>query len=82
MGNGPWVHDRLMRNRHGRVVEDEMLTAKQAGELLKCSKSNLYKLIDVGMLPASKIGEKRGYRIRKSDVCDLLNKNADLILET
>lgn len=45
-----------------------LLTVREAAELLKCSATNVYSLIDSGLLPVVRVGNAKGYRIDPNDI--------------
>jgi len=45
-----------------------LLTIKEAAERLRCSQTNVYGLIDQGLLPYIRVGNAKGYRIDPRDL--------------
>ena len=54
--------------------EPDLLTRKQAQELLHVGKNTILNLIHDGYLPAMMIGN--GYRIKKEDLIDFVEKTS------
>ena len=52
----------------------ELLTLKEASEILKCHPNTLRQWDKKDILPAIRIGEKRVRRYRKSDIIKLLSQ--------
>ncbi|MDL1953044.1 helix-turn-helix domain-containing protein [Candidatus Uhrbacteria bacterium UHB] len=50
----------------------ELLTLKEASEILKCHPNTLRQWDKKGILPAIRIGEKRTRRYRKEDILKFL----------
>lgn len=46
----------------------QLLTVKQAAACLCCSQTNVYALIDAGVLPVVPVGRNKGYRIDERDL--------------
>lgn len=56
-------------------MKDEVLTLKEAAEMLKFSYEQVRRMVVDGTLPAFKTeGERSHYRILKSDVIKMLQK--------
>lgn len=53
----------------------ELLTLKEACEVLKCHPNTLRQWDSKGILVAIRIGEKRVMRYRKEDILKLLNNS-------
>jgi len=49
------------------VLEEETLSVAEAAELLKVSKSTLWRWIDRGDLPAYRVGRRR-IRLKRTDI--------------
>lgn len=47
---------------YDRSAEGRLLTVSQAADLLSCSRSWVYRLIDEGRLKAIRIGSRKGLR--------------------
>lgn len=59
-----------MRSRNGRVADDERITTGEAARILGVSQRTLTRMLDAGMIPYTRMGE-RSYRfLRLSDVTD------------
>lgn len=56
---------------------DRLLNVQRVRELLQCSRSHVYNLVDNGTLVAIKIGKVRGIRIYESSVERLLGSLYD-----
>lgn len=52
----------------------ELLTLKEASEILKCHPNTLRQWDKKGILPAIRIGEKRTRRYRKEDLLKFLGE--------
>ena len=51
------------------MPEDKLLTVMEVAERLGLYKGSVYKMIDLGMLPAVKVGPNEGaIRVRESDL--------------
>jgi len=59
------------------TLKDRLLTAKQVCERLSCSLRHVYNLIELGHLPAFKIGSRNGFRIRESKFEEFLKKREE-----
>lgn len=53
-------------------MEQEIMTVSQVAKYLQLSEMTTYKLVQEGRIPAFKIG--RHWRVKKSDLTDLINK--------
>ncbi|OLO38965.1 DNA-binding protein [Alkalihalophilus pseudofirmus] len=53
-------------------LEHEILTVSQVAKYLQISEMSTYKLVQEGRIPAFKIG--RHWRVKKSDLADLIQK--------
>jgi|SRR5690554_686993 len=60
----------VLANYQPKEKEDELLTADEASEMLKVSRTVLWRWDVKGFLPAVKVG--RFVRYRKSDILELL----------
>ncbi len=45
-----------------------LLTVREAASRLSCGLTNLYALIDEGLLPVVRVGKAKGYRIDVQDI--------------
>ena len=45
-----------------------LLTITEAAQVLGCSESNVYSLIESGKIPYVAVGRKKGYRIASDDL--------------
>ena len=69
------VHSKIYERSRPKVDRDKkLLTVLQVSVRLNVSRSQVYKLIEAGDLPAAKMGEKKGFRVRESVVDDFLEK--------
>lgn len=55
-------------------VLTELITLKQASELLKCHPNTLRKWDEKGILKAVRIGQRGDRRYKKEDIIKLINK--------
>ena len=56
---------------HGKSdFDDEILTTEEACKLLRISRQTIYKLVDQGKLPGTKIGQS--YKFLKSELIGFL----------
>jgi excisionase family DNA binding protein len=55
-------------------ADEELITVKEAAQLLKCKDSYIYTLMRRGKLPTVKLG-RRFTRIRKADVLALIQQH-------
>ncbi|MCP3941687.1 MAG: helix-turn-helix domain-containing protein [Desulfobacteraceae bacterium] len=49
-------------------TRDKLLNVEQVRKRLECSRRHVYNLIDRGDLPALKIGNRQGIRVKESAV--------------
>jgi excisionase family DNA binding protein len=52
---------------------DEMITLKEARELLKIGRNTMYKLVRLGQIPARKVGAE--WRIVKRNLIEWMNSS-------
>jgi excisionase family DNA binding protein len=67
----------MRREKRQTVKAPELLTVREAAEYLRISEQMVYRLIEAGTLPASKLfpnRKKARYRLLKSDVDALLKR--------
>ncbi len=55
-------------------LRERLLNVQQVAERLNCSRSQIYSLINLGELPALKIGGRNGVRIKESKLDAFVNK--------
>ena len=53
----------------------ELMTLKEASEVLKCHPNTLRQWDEKGILVAVRFGERKDRRYRKDDILKLLNQN-------
>ena len=63
-----------MKNAKNNKEIPELLTLKEACEILKCHPNTLRQWDKKGVLPAIRIGIKKIMRYRKNDIIKLLNQ--------
>lgn len=64
-----------MKNTKNNKKIPELLTLKEACEILKCHPNTLRQWDKKGILIAIRIGVKKVMRYRKEDILKLLNQN-------
>lgn len=47
---------------------ETILTVKDVCEMLKCGTSHVYNMVNSGKIPAFRLGDRKGIRIKESDV--------------
>ena len=55
-------------------TKDRLLNVNQVRERLNCSRSQVYNLINMGELPALKIGGRNGVRVKESKLEAFVDK--------
>ena len=58
-----------------KIELPELITLKEAANILKVHPNTLRNWDKKGILPAVRIGEKKVRRYRKEDILNLINKN-------
>ena len=53
---------------------DKLLNVAQVTDILTCSRRHVYNLIAKGALPAFRLGERSGLRVRESEVDKFLER--------
>lgn len=79
--SGVYARNRRDLENDGMVVKpvkDKVLTVMQVKERLNCSKAQVYNMITDGLLKSIKIGEKKGIRIKESDVDNFISNQEDM----
>lgn len=66
------IDSSLIQMKAGEKMTEKLLTPTEARQLLRISKSTLYRLIQSSRLPAVRVGST--YRIRMSELEEYLNK--------
>ena len=49
-------------------TKNRILNVEQVRQKLNCSRSNVYRLIDTGMIAAFRVGRQKGLRVKESVV--------------
>lgn len=66
----------MLKNEQNNQEMPELLTLKEACEILKCHPNSLRQWDKKGILVAVRFGERKDRRYRKKDIIQLLNRNA------
>ena len=54
-----------------------LLTVTETAQQLCCSATNVYSLIDSGLLPVVRVGNAKGYRIDPRDLDQFINERKE-----
>ena len=61
-------------DQESKKAEDELLTLKEAADLLRCHPNTLRNWDNKGILAAIRLGPRGDRRYRKRDVSNLMNR--------
>lgn len=60
------------------VNEPKLLNWRQACELLKCGRTFFYRLVHLDILPAYRLGARKGVRVKREDCLKYLEGRKDI----